>query len=77
MSAGWKALAELGASLRQLFQSGQRVACHGVQIELANWLIERPKGVHVVGIQFKQLPDEPLRDFGRCQIYLVQSAKQR
>ena len=35
VSAGMKALTELGASAGQLFQGGQRIASYGVQVEFA------------------------------------------
>jgi len=40
-------------------------------------LIQPPESLHIIGVEFEQLPDEPLRDLLRCQIHAVQSTKQR
>jgi hypothetical protein len=39
-------------------------------------LVERPQCFDIIGVQFKQLPDEPLGNLGGRQIHPVQSAEQ-
>ena len=76
MSAEWQQFAEAGASVGQLSQSGRSVSQHGMQVEAAGRLIRCPRGLHIVGIQPKLLPDQPLGYLGGCQIHPVQSSKQ-
>ena len=65
-----------GAGRRQLVQCGQCIAHHGLHIKLPWRLIEPPKGFHTIGVEFKQLPKEPLRDLRLCQRHPIQSAEQ-
>ena len=60
-----------------MFQSSQRIAEHGLQIQGAERLIQGPESLHRVGIQFQELSNQPLRYLGRCQIHSVRSTKQR
>jgi hypothetical protein len=60
-----------------LFQCCERIAQHGGQTEFSRRLIESPECLHVVCIEFKQLPDQMLGYFGWGQIHPVQRTKQR
>ena len=48
-----------------------------MQVELAGWLIEPPEGFDIVGVQFEQLPEEPLRNLWRRQVHAIQCAEKR
>jgi hypothetical protein len=56
MRLEWKCFAESGAGCGELIQCRLSVAQHSSHVELTRWLIESPEGLHVVGIQFEQLP---------------------
>ena len=76
MSPLGKALFEMCAGRRHLFQSGKGIPKHGLEIEGAGRPIDCREGFYKVGIEFKQLTDEPLRNLGRGQIHAIQSSKQ-
>jgi len=40
-------------------------------------LIERPKRLYIIGIEFKELLDEPLRNLGGRKVHPIQGTKQR
>lgn len=67
---------ESGTGSGQLIERGQGIAKHSLQIELSGWLIQASECCHIVGIRFKQLPDEPLRNLIRIQVHAVQCAEQ-
>lgn len=69
-------LPESGTGSGQLIERGQGIAKHSLQIELSGWLIQASECCHIVGIRFKQLPDEPLRNLIRIQVHAVQCAEQ-
>ena len=74
MSALGKVLSEPGRDFRQLFQRSQSSAEHGPQIQ-ASEADPRPESLGIIGIQFKKLSNQSLRNPGRRQVHSVQSAK--
>jgi hypothetical protein len=59
-----------------LVEGIQRIPKHNLQIQLSWWLIQSPECFHIIGVQFKQLADEPLGNLIRIQVHAVQSAEQ-
>jgi hypothetical protein len=59
-----------------LIEGSQGIPKHDLQIQLSGWLIQSPECFHIIGIQFKQLTDEPLGNLIRIQIHAVQGAEQ-
>ena len=64
MGSVGEAFFELGARLGQLLQSSKGIAKHAAEIESRGRPIECPEGFNKVGVEFKQLTDEPLRNLG-------------
>ena len=62
---------------RELFQRGQSVKSHGMPIQTATRLVERPESLAIVRIKFKGLLDEALGNFGGRQVHLVEGAERR
>ena len=62
---------------RELFQRGQGVKSHGMPIQTATRLVERPESLAIVRIKFKGLLDEALGNFGGRQVHLVEGAERR
>ncbi len=52
------------------------VTKHGVKIKTMARLVERPESLDVVRIEFKELVDKTLGDFGGRQVHLVEGAEQ-
>jgi hypothetical protein len=77
MGATRKISPEAVGGLRQLLQSGQRVAKHPPQIQGAWGLIQGPESLGIIRIQFEELPNQSLRNFIRRQIHPVEGPKQR
>ena len=48
-----------------------------MQVEFTRWLIQPPESFNIIGVEFEQLSDEPLRDLLRCQVHPVQGAEER
>src|ERR1700681_2565025 len=76
MSSSRQGLSKSGQGVWQLFQSGQSIAEHGLQIQGFRRLIQGPESLHKVGIEFKELSNQSLRDLRGRQIHSVQSSKQ-
>ena len=76
MSPLWKEFFELGAGVGQLFQGGQSIPKHVANNESPGRLIEAPEGFDKIGVEFKQLADEPLRNLAGGQVHAIQSSKQ-
>src|SRR5580658_6974794 len=76
MGAFWEVLPESGGGLWQLFESGQRVPKHEVEIQTSWGLIQGPKRLGIVGVQFKELSNQSLWNLGGRQVHPVQRAKQ-
>ena len=77
MSAPGETLSESGRGFGQLFQSGQSIAEHGLQIQGSRRLIQAPESLRIVGVQLKEMSNQSLRNLRRHQIHSVQSTKQR
>jgi len=61
MSPSREILSESSAGFRPLVQCGQSVTEHSLQIQSSRLLIQRPKRFRILGIEFKELLNEPLR----------------
>lgn len=76
MGTGRQLFSKLGAGRRQLVQCVERIAEHGTTIQSSLLLIQRPKSFGIIGISFKELAEETLRDFLGRKIHAVQGAEQ-
>src|SRR6516165_327341 len=72
-----------GSKLRNLIRrcgscssAAQRVPQHGVLIQLAWRLVQRPQGFAIIGVQFKELSQQLLWDLGRRQVHSIEGAEQ-
>jgi hypothetical protein len=48
------------------------LAEHGVEIQADGRLVQGPESLYIIGIQFKQLTDQALGDFGGRQVHPIQ-----
>ncbi len=78
VGAAREVLSELSTGRRELFQRGQGVTQHGTKIKAGARLVmvERPESFDIVRIEFKELADKALGNFGGRQVHLVEGAKQ-
>src|SRR5438128_106009 len=73
----WRELSsKLVAGFWQLVQCGQRVAEERLAVQAASRLVQRPQSFRIIGVEFKHLSKQPLRDLGSRQIHSVQGAEQ-
>jgi hypothetical protein len=60
-----KILSEASGGLWQLVERSESIADHSRQIQSSGWLIQGPKRFSVIGVEFKELANEPLRNLRR------------
>ena len=65
MGALWQVASKSNRRFWKLIQRCQRIAQHCPKIKVSFWLIQSPKRFCVIGVQLKQLLQEPLRYFQR------------
>jgi hypothetical protein len=76
MGAAGEVFSELRTGCRELFQRGQSVTQHGMPIKTVARLVECPESLNIVRIEFKELMDKALGNFGGRQVHLVEGAEQ-
>jgi hypothetical protein len=71
----WEFFPKAVAGGGELFESGQGVANHLVDVEAIQRLVKRPQGLDAIRIELEELVDELLWNLVRCELHLVEGAE--